>query len=133
VAKDNSEDRAYVLSIDLGTSGAKTALVSIYGHVAGFEYEPVPLHLIDGGGAEQDPADWWQGIVKTSQKLLARKLVPIENIVAINASTQWAGTVAVDAEGNHLMNALYPWDMKFWITWQHKRRRAATTFCLHPG
>jgi len=106
VAETNSKDHPYVLSIDLGTSGAKTALVSIYGHVAGFEYEAVPLHLFDGGGAEQDPADWWQGIVKTSQRLLSRKLVPTENIVAINASTQWAGTVPVDSDGNHLMNAV---------------------------
>ncbi len=106
MAENNSKDHPYVLSIDLGTSGAKTALVSIYGHVAGFEYEPVPLHLFDGGGAEQDPADWWQGIVKTSKRLLSRNLVPTKQIVAINASTQWAGTVPVDAEGNHLMNAV---------------------------
>ncbi len=106
MAESNSKDQPYVLSIDLGTSGAKTALVSIYGHVAGFEFEPVPLHLFDGGGAEQDPADWWQGIIKTSKRLIARNLVPVENIVAINVSTQWAGTVPVDSDGDHLMNAV---------------------------
>jgi len=106
MVENSSKDHPYVLSIDLGTSGAKTALVSIYGHVAGFEYEPVPLLLFDGGGAEQDPADWWQGIIKTSKRLLSRNLIPNEQIVAINASTQWVGTVPVDSKGNHLMNAV---------------------------
>ncbi len=106
MAETNNNDHPYVLSIDLGTSGAKTALVSIYGHVAGFEHEAVPLHLFEGGGAEQDPEDWWQGIVRTSKRLLARNLVPVEQIVAINASTQWVGTVPVDNNGNNLMNAV---------------------------
>ncbi|MBT8372351.1 MAG: xylulose kinase, partial [Deltaproteobacteria bacterium] len=106
MAETNSKDHPYVLSIDLGTSGAKTALVSIYGHVAGFEYEAVALHLFDGGGAEQNPEDWWQGIIKTTKRLIARNLVPTEQIVAINVSTQWVGTVPVDADGNHLMNAV---------------------------
>ena len=43
----------YVLSIDLGTSGSKTALVSVYGEVIAFEFEKVPLILLPNGGAEQ--------------------------------------------------------------------------------
>lgn len=100
------DDRPYVLSIDLGTSGSKTAIVSIYGEVVGFEFEPVPLHLMKGGAAEQNPDDWWRAIVSTSKRLLARDLVPVNRIVAINCSTQWVGTVPVDRDGNHLMNAV---------------------------
>jgi len=99
-------DHPCVLSIDLGTSGAKTAVVSIYGEVIGFEFEPVPLHLMEGGAAEQNPDDWWQAIVRTTKRLLARDLIPVDRFVAINCSTQWVGTVPVDRDGNHLMNAI---------------------------
>ncbi|TFG15658.1 MAG: xylulose kinase [Promethearchaeota archaeon] len=96
----------YVLAIDLGTSGAKTAIVSTRGEVVDWEFEEVPLHLIGNQGAEQDPVDWWNAIVNTSKKLIDKGHVPVEDIVGICNSSQWAGTVAVDKNGNHLMNSI---------------------------
>ena len=96
----------YILAVDLGTSGSKTALATIFGEIIDFEFQGVPLHLLPNGGAEQDPNDWWNAIISTAKTLLSKGLVPPENIVAISCSTQWSGTVAVDKEGNHLMNAI---------------------------
>ncbi|HOO89445.1 MAG TPA: FGGY family carbohydrate kinase, partial [Syntrophales bacterium] len=96
----------HVLAIDLGTSGSKTALATIFGEIIDFEFQEVPLHLLPNGGAEQDPDDWWNAIISTTKKLLSKSVVPPEDIVAISCSTQWSGTVAVDNEGNHLMNAV---------------------------
>jgi xylulokinase len=79
----------YVLAIDLGTSGSKTALVSIYGEVVDFEYQEVPLVIIPSGGAEQRPRDWWQAIMSTSRRLIEKGLVSKDDIVAICCSTQW--------------------------------------------
>jgi glycerol kinase len=53
---------AYVLAIDLGTSSAKAALISIHGQVSGWESEPLAVQLLAGGGAEQDPEACWRGI-----------------------------------------------------------------------
>ncbi len=50
----------YVLAVDLGTSGAKVALIGIDGRVAAWEFEPVELIVLPGGGAEQRPEDWWR-------------------------------------------------------------------------
>jgi len=102
----SSSDDRYILSIDLGTSGSKTALTTQTGEIVDFEFEAVPLHLSTGGGAEQDPEDWWRAIINTSKKLIGKNLVPAEKIVGVCASTQWAGTVPLDADGNHLMNAI---------------------------
>ena len=97
----------YILAIDLGTSGCKTALVSTTGAVLGFEFQEVPLYLFPGGGAEQDPDHWWEAVLTTSRKLLDRGLVPAAgDVIAVNCTTQWSGTVAVDKEGRHLMNAV---------------------------
>ena len=102
----------YILSIDLGTSGSKTAIVSTQGKVVDFEFQEVPLMLLPDGGAEQDPADWWRAITATSKRLIAKKVVLPEDIVAVAASTQWAGTVPVDRDGNPLMNAVIWMDMR---------------------
>ena len=105
-------DQKYILSIDLGTSGSKTALVSVHGEVIDFDYQAVPLYLLEGGGAEQNPQDWWDAIMATSKRLLSRGSVNPDNIVAIAASTQWAGTVPVDRDGRPLMNAVIWMDMR---------------------
>lgn len=95
-----------ILAIDLGTSGPKTTLVSVYGDVIGSEFMDTPVILLPGGGAEQDPDGWWNAILSTAKTLLNRRLVAPEQIAAISVTTQWSGTVAVDREGRQLMNAI---------------------------
>ncbi len=108
----SKKDEKFILAIDLGTSGSKTALVSTYGEVVDFDYQAVPLHLFPNGGAEQNPDDWWDAIKTTSKRLLNKATVNPADIVAVSASTQWAGTVAVDRDGKPLMNAVIWMDMR---------------------
>lgn len=96
----------YILAHDHGTSGSKAALVSTQGEVLDFEFEETPLYLFPGGGAEQNPEEWWNAIIKTSKRLLDKELVPVEDIVAVCCSSQWSGTVPVDKDGNNLGNAI---------------------------
>ena len=96
----------YILAIDLGTTGAKSALVSTFGEVIDCEFEETHINLLPDGGAEQSPDEWWDAIVKSSKRSLEKGLVPIDDIVAVSCTTQWSGTVAVDRDGNHLMNAI---------------------------
>jgi xylulokinase len=96
----------FVLAVDLGTSGPKVALVSDRGELVGQEFESVELLLRPGGGAEQSAERWWDATIGAAKRLLARGLVPRDDIVAIGCTTQWAGTVAVDNEARPLMNAV---------------------------
>ncbi|MHA2154189.1 MAG: FGGY family carbohydrate kinase [Candidatus Hodarchaeales archaeon] len=102
----STSSKKYVLAIDHGTSGMKTALVSTHGEVLDFVYEHTPVYFQDQGGAEQNPNEWWQAILNTSKELLAKEIVPVEDIIAVSSSSQWSGTVAVDEQGNSLMNAI---------------------------
>lgn len=96
----------FILAIDLGTSGPKVALFSIQGELVGSEFEEIHLFLHPDGGAEQSPSEWWHAIQKATQRLLAKDLTRNEDILAIALTGQWSGTVAVDAEGNALSNAI---------------------------
>jgi xylulokinase len=101
-----TQSDACILAFDLGTGGPKVALVSSDGEVIGHEVEKTDLVLLPGGGAEQDPADWWRAISTAAKKLLARNLVPADRVVGIGVTAQWMGTVAIDRDGNHLANAI---------------------------
>ncbi len=96
----------YILAIDLGTSGPKVALLSIHGEIIDSEFEEVKLLLVENGGAEQSPDEWWRAIDVSVKRLLSRKPVPSSDIIAIASTTQWSGTVAVDKTGKALGNAI---------------------------
>jgi xylulokinase len=96
----------YILAVDLGTSGPKTALISVYGEVVASEFQDTPVILLPDGGAEQDPQGWWDAIMSTAKKVIGKNLVSPDDIVAVSVTSQWSGTVSVDEAGRHLMNAI---------------------------
>jgi len=95
-----------ILAIDLGTSGPKVALFTINGEIIDDDFAPTGYTLLPGGGAEQDPDEWWQAIKIASQNLLKRNSDKVSDIEAISVTSQWSGTVAVNQNGQHLMNAI---------------------------
>ncbi len=97
----------HVLAVDLGTSGLKLALVTVDGRIAGSAVEPFPpVHVLPGGGAEQDPADWWRAIVAATRRVLRETGVDPRSVVGAACSSQWSGTVPVDREGRPLCRAI---------------------------
>ncbi|HUT55841.1 MAG TPA: FGGY-family carbohydrate kinase [bacterium] len=102
----NQDLKKYVLAVDHGTSGVKTALMSVYGELLAFEYEKTPVQFLPGGGAEQDPELWWNALVNTCRKLVQKRLVAPGDIAAICCSSTFSSTVAVGPDGRHLANSL---------------------------
>jgi len=96
----------YVLAVDLGTGGPKVAVVSSRGRIVAHATEPVALQLLDGGGAEQDPAEWWSAIVAASTRAVRAAAVPADSFIGVGCTSQWAGTVAVGTDGEPLMPAV---------------------------
>lgn len=95
-----------VFTIDLGTSGPKVALFTLGGEFIGGAFEPVELVLTDDGGVEQRPDDWWDGIVAASRRVWADTGADPSSVVAVSVTSQWSGTVAVDADGAAIGNAI---------------------------
>lgn len=101
-----------ILSIDLGTSGMKVALITIKGNVLGWESEAVKLILTPDGGAEQSPSVWWAAFLNASKRLLSRNPNLSKEVVAICCSTQGEGTIPVDKNGQELGNCILWMDMR---------------------
>lgn len=97
----------YVLAIDLGSGGHKIALISDTGDVVASADEQIATMMLPGGGAEQDPEEWWQKTLNGSKKVLKAANVPAKDIAAIACDSQWSLAVPVDENGRHLMNAIH--------------------------
>ncbi len=96
----------YVLAVDLGTGGPKVAVISATGRIVSHATEPVTLHLLDGGGAEQDPREWWSAICAASRRALDGAGVAAGEMFGVGCTAQWSGTVAVGTDGVPLMPAV---------------------------
>ncbi len=106
------ESRRCYLAIDLGTSGCKTAVVTLDGRVLGFAFRAVDTQMLEGGGAEQRPADWWQALLNSAAEVLHDTGIDRRAIAAVACSSQGEGTIPVDRDGQPLCNALLWMDMR---------------------
>ncbi|HME71713.1 MAG TPA: FGGY-family carbohydrate kinase [Myxococcota bacterium] len=96
----------YVLAIDLGSGSLKVALVSHRAEIVASAEQEIRTHLLTGGGAEQDPSEWWSAVVHCARETLSRAGVPPEQVLALRCATQWAVTLPVDEQGEPLTHAL---------------------------
>ncbi len=95
-----------ILTIDLGTSGPKVAVFDNQAKCLAQEFEEVPLLLYDHGGAEQRPGDWINAISNCYKRLIKANSIDPKQIVAINCTAQWSGTVCVDKAGKPLIDSI---------------------------
>lgn len=101
-----------VLAIDLGTSGMKAALVAADGTVTGWAEREVTLHVLPGGGAEQDPKEWWDALAEVVADLGRTRPDHLRAVTTVCASTQGEGTIPVDAAGEPLTRCITWLDMR---------------------
>jgi xylulokinase len=95
-----------VLALDLGTSGAKAAVFAEGGAVLASAFQPTSLSLLPGGGAEQDPAEWWEAVLAACEQVLSNPAVDRASVAGIGVTAQWSGTVAIGADGEPLHAAI---------------------------
>jgi len=104
----------HVLAYDIGTTGVKTCVFRVGETIellagAGGGY---PLYVLPGGGAEQDPDDWWSAMRDTTWKALAGANIEPGEIDGISFCSQMQGLVLVDAEGLPLRRAMSYMDQR---------------------
>jgi xylulokinase len=110
--QDGQKHPEYVLSIDLGSGSLKTAIVAGTGKVMASAETPITTHLLPGGGAEQDPTEWWEGARRTACKVISESGLAPDDIVAVACGSQWSVAVPVDDHGDPLMRAIHWMDTR---------------------
>lgn len=104
----------YVLAYDIGTTGVKTCLFGIGERITllASAQEGYGLYILEGGGAEQDPEEWWRAMCRTTGELLSKADVSPEEITELSFCSQMQGLVLVDREGNPVRRAMSYMDQR---------------------
>ncbi|HEX2946077.1 MAG TPA: xylulokinase [Clostridia bacterium] len=97
---------AYLLGIDIGTSGTKTVLFDELGNTIASALEEYPLYQPNIGWAEQDPEDWWQATVAGIRRVLAKSGKKAEEVSGVGLSGQMHGLVMLDKDGKVLRRSI---------------------------
>ena len=111
----------YLIGLDVGTSGAKCIMIDQNGKVVASSTQEYPLSTPRPGWAEQNPADWWDGVVRGLKVILEKANVAAEDILGLSYSGQMHGLVALDANNEVIRPAILWCDQRTqkqcdWIT-----------------
>lgn len=88
-----------IVAIDIGTTGAKAALVARDGQVLASSYSGYPTHTAVGNCVEQIPGDWWDATCQALARLWATVGNERSAIAAIALSGQMQDMILLGAEG----------------------------------
>lgn len=118
----------YVIAYDVGTTGLKSCLFRMDKDqpielVAG-QMQNYDLYVLDNGGVEQDPDQWWEAMCVTTEKLLQETGIAKEEIMGISFCAQMQAVVLVDAAGNPVRRAM---------SYMDNRGKAQIDKLMHKG
>ncbi len=96
----------YLMGIDVSTTGAKALVIDAQGNVIASATEEYPLYTPKPLWSEQNPEDWWQGVIRAVTRVLAAPGVTAEEIAGIGLTGQMHGMVLLDDAGRVLRPAI---------------------------
>lgn len=105
----------FLLGLDISTTGAKALIVEHSGRVVASHTTAQPISQPKPLWSEQNPADWWDGIVASIRSALAASGLTGADIAAVGLTGQMHGLVLQDASGAVLRPA---------ILWNDQRTQA---------
>ncbi len=94
------------LGIDISTTGAKALLMDATGAVITTATTALPLSTPKPLWSEQDPHDWWNGIVASIRQALAQAGATGDDVTAIGLTGQMHGLTLLDKNGDALRPAI---------------------------
>ncbi len=94
-----------LLGLDIGTTATKSLLIDIEGNIVASSSYNYDLITPQKDFVEQDPEDFWQGVVITTRKAL-NSINPNDKVLAISFSTQGGTLIPVNSNFKPVYNAI---------------------------
>ena len=99
----------YIIAYDLGTGGNKASLYDLDGKCLAENFVSYPTHYPATGWHEQRPNDWWNAVVKSTNRLLQEAPIERNEICCCGISGHSLGVVPLDRNGKLLREATPIW------------------------
>jgi xylulokinase len=103
---DTMPAMAYLLGIDIGTSGTKTLICDEDGKVLATAMAEHPIYSPKPGWSEQKPEDWWKATCQATKAVLKKAKLKAIDISAIGLSGQMHGSVFIGPKDQVVRPAL---------------------------
>ncbi len=97
---------AYLLGVDIGTSGTKTVLFDELGNAIADDLQEYPLYQPQNGWAEQEPDDWWKATYSSIKNVMDKSGVSSGEVKGVGLSGQMHGLVLLDRENRVLRRSI---------------------------
>lgn len=97
---------AYVLGIDIGTTGTKTVLFAPTGGIVAQATRSSDLHSPRPGFAEADPAQWRENVFESIREIISASGIDPADISAVATTGMVPAVLAVDADGEPVRPAI---------------------------
>ncbi len=94
-----------VLGIDIGTTATKGLLLTLDGEVIGEGHYPYEMHRIGEDGYEQDPEEFWRGIISCCKQALSQNNDNTK-VLALALSTQAGATIPLGLDNEPISKAI---------------------------
>ncbi|MCX8189276.1 MAG: FGGY-family carbohydrate kinase [Nitrososphaeria archaeon] len=108
-------DKEFLISVDIGTTAAKVALVKVEGpqvvSVLSSEYEKGILHP-KSLWAESDPEDWWMTACNLIKKIFQQTNIRPSQVIGIGLCNTCPSLIALDSDGTALRPAILYMDQR---------------------
>lgn len=93
---------AYLIGIDVGTTGSKALLIDEGGEVVTAYTEEYRFNTPQPQWAEQDSEDWWRAVTESIRAVLAISGIDPGDVKGVGLTGQMHGLVLLDREANPL-------------------------------
>jgi len=100
---------AYLLGLDISTTGAKALIIDERGGVVASHTTPQPISQPKPLWSEQNPADWWEGIAASIKGALSEANLTGDAIAGVGITGQMHGLVMLD-EGGAVLRPSILWN-----------------------
>ena len=102
-------EQKYIVGIDEGTTGTKSVVFDLSGHMIGSAYIEYPSYFPKPGYVEQDVAQIRDAVFATCKQAIAKAGIDPQDILGVSMSTQGAACILVDADGDVVRNRMIGW------------------------
>lgn len=104
--------RAYLLCMDVGTTGIKTCVMARDGRLVHTVDQPFSQHYPKPGWVEQDPMDWWRLAQAGMKQALIEARLGWQDVAALGLSNQRETTVLWDSKTGDAVYRAIVWQCR---------------------
>jgi len=115
-----------IISYDLGTGGVKASIFDEHGIGIANSFEQYNTYYNGALIHEQEPKDWWNGIIISTKNLLIKSGISPNEIEGVSISGHSLGVVPVDKNGKLLCKRVPIWSDA------RARKQAEQFFLVYP-